>query len=304
MDKCIRTLKVCMRDNFMDCPDRERGQWIGDVSVQAPQVFYALDRRATLLLRKAILDFIRLRKGDRLVGNVPGVNDSELPAQSLQAIGEFGMIAVYYDHTKEKEILRQAFLPCLNYLRLWSFDRQDNLMIRQGDWNWYDHLYNIDGIIIENAWYYSALQFLKRMSEILGEHQADTFIRERMEKIKKSCKKFFKHGVYASGTVVDERANALMVLSGLAEQREYPAIRKVLVCVRNCTPYMEYYVLEALCHMGYLEDAYCRMMQRYQPLIENENTTLWEDFHFLGSRNHAWSGGPLAIICRYFSELL
>ena len=42
-DKCVRTLKVCMRENYMDCPDRERGQWIGDVSVQAPQVVYFND---------------------------------------------------------------------------------------------------------------------------------------------------------------------------------------------------------------------------------------------------------------------
>ena len=33
IEKAARTLYVCMRDNFMDCPDRERGQWIGDVSV-------------------------------------------------------------------------------------------------------------------------------------------------------------------------------------------------------------------------------------------------------------------------------
>ncbi len=71
----------------------KRGQWIGDVSVQAPQVLYLLDKNALKLLKKAIFDFIDLRKGDRLVGNVPGDNFIELPAQSLNAISELGMIS-------------------------------------------------------------------------------------------------------------------------------------------------------------------------------------------------------------------
>lgn len=46
------------------------------------------------------------------------------------------------------------------------------------------------------------------------------------------------------------------------------------------------------------------MLSRYYPLIVNENSTLWEDFCFLGTKNHAWSGGPLTIIHKYFPELL
>ena len=53
-EKAARTLYVCMRDNFMDCPDRERGQWIGDVSVQAPQALLLLSGQARLLLKKCI----------------------------------------------------------------------------------------------------------------------------------------------------------------------------------------------------------------------------------------------------------
>ena len=60
MEKSIRTLYVCMRNNFMDCPDRERGQWIGDVSVQVPQVFFVFDNEAKKLLKKAVSDFSRL----------------------------------------------------------------------------------------------------------------------------------------------------------------------------------------------------------------------------------------------------
>ena len=73
--------------------------------------------------------------------------------------------------------------------------------------------------------------------------------------------------------------------------------------VFNSTTYMQNYVLIALCEMGYKADAIRRMKCRYQPLIENENSTLWEDFFHLGTKNHAWSGGPATVLLRYFAGI-
>jgi alpha-L-rhamnosidase len=63
---------------------------------------------------------------------------------------------------------------------------------------------------------------------------------------------------------------------------------------------MENYVLRALCEMGYVKEAYKRMVSRYYNLAMNENTTLWEDFYILGTKNHAWSGAPITIAYKYF----
>ena len=300
LEKCARTLKVCMRENFMDCPDRERGQWIGDVSVQAPQVFICLSESAKALLRKAIVDFITLRKGDVLVGNVPGDNYSELPAQSLNAISELGMLANYYANTKEKEILEWAFEPAVAYLKLWKMGEDGFIVTREGNWNWFDHNYNIDDKVLENCWYYSALKYALFMGQELNDGRYTEFLTERKASIEKAFEKAFWTGKgYSSGKVMDDRANAMAVLSGLAKEEHYAQLREVLVTVFNATTYMEGYVLEALCRMGYKEDAYLRMISRYYPLIVNENTTLWEDFYLLGTKNHAWSGAPLTIVSRY-----
>jgi len=51
--------------------------------------------------------------------------------------------------------------------------------------------------------------------------------------------------------------------------------------------------------MGYVKEGEARMRARYKKLVENENSTLWEDFHALGTRNHAWSGGPLVFMRKY-----
>ncbi|MGI5893797.1 MAG: hypothetical protein ACOX6P_04300 [Candidatus Merdivicinus sp.] len=302
VQKATRTLYVCMRDNFMDCPDRERGQWIGDVSVQVPQAAFLLDSRAMLLVRKAIHDFITLRKGDTLVGNVPGENFSELPCQSLTAISEWGLVAQYWKYTADRDTLRLVFEPAVRYLQLWEVGSNGLILPRRGNWPWFDHLYNCDEPVIENAWYLSALRFLKKAAEILGDHSADAFLNERISSISAGFEEYFwKKDHYASDErIVDDRANALAVLSGACPPQRYPQIRRILLSTFNSTVYMENFVLTALCEMGYFSDAKNRMLSRYYNLAVNENSTLWEDFFLLGTKNHAWSGAPATIAFRYF----
>lgn len=298
VQKAARTLYVCMRDNFFDCPDRERGQWIGDVSVQVPQVFYLLDENGISLVKKAVYDFILLRRGDILQGNVPGSHSSELPSQSLCAISEWGMLAWYFHFTQDTAALSCCFEPMAAYLKLWECD-EGGLQLRKGDWQWYDHLYNQDGAVMEHAWYYSALRFLKKLADILNDHSYDGFIGSRMECIEKVFDGFWNGYAYTSGSVIDDRANALAVLSGLCPEENYGQVAKILVSVFNATVYMENFVLTALCEMGYIEFAYKRMMSRFYPLAINDNSTLWEDFFLLGTKNHAWSGAPATIAFRY-----
>jgi len=307
--KCARTLKACMRDNFMDCPDRERGQWIGDICVQAPQVFYALDRNAIPLLKKAIRNFILLRRGDVLVGNVPGIHAGELPPQSLNAISDIGMIRVYYDFTGDREALDLAFEPAIRYLALWPMEPDGRLGKREGDWNWYDHLANCDQPVLEHSWYYLALRFARFMADTLDRHDHDAFIDSRMDAIRRHFDpRFWKDssqtgfvGAYASQDGwVDERANAMAVLSGLAGPERYPEIADVLISTCNCSTYMEGYVCEALCRMGRRDLACRRLMARYHHLARNGDSTLWEDFNILGTRNHAWTGAPLTLFYRHF----
>lgn len=301
VQKAARTLYVCMRDNFMDCPDRERGQWIGDVSVQVPQAIFLLSDSVSLLVRKAISDFIHLRKGDILVGNVPGANYSELPAQSLNAISEIGLIAEYYKYTGDISMLKISFEPAVNYLKLWDTGEDGLLISRDGNWRWFDHLYNIDEKVLENAWYCSAVRFALKMADILQDNRFNEWLNNRKKTIEDNFNKLFWKGTcYSSGSLVDDRANAMAVLAGLCPKENYRHIRKILVSVFNATIYMENYVLTALCEMGYIEDAYKRMVSRYYNLAMNENTTLWEDFYILGSKNHAWSGSPAAIAFKYF----
>ncbi len=303
-EKAQRTLYVCMRDNFMDCPDRERGQWIGDVSSQAPQVFYALDQNGAVHLKKAIDNFIRNRSGDVLIGNVPGANLSELPSQSLNAISTEGMIMQYYQFTGDLSVIELSYEPVKNYLKLWETNPDGSLINRAGNWEWYDHGSGIDGAVIGPCWYYMACESAIEMAKLTGNEQDIPWFEERMEGIRSTFQeKFWKGDGYHSDMPNDDRANAMAVLSGLADPDYYPIILDVLQTVRNSTPYMEGYVLESMFMMGYPNEAMERMKLRYTDLVANENSTLWEDFYYLSTKNHAWSGGPLTMLNKYVAGI-
>lgn len=54
--KSLRTLYITMRDTYMDCPDRERSQWWGDVVNELGEAFYSLDHKAHLLTKRAFVN--------------------------------------------------------------------------------------------------------------------------------------------------------------------------------------------------------------------------------------------------------
>lgn len=190
------------------------------------------------------------------------------------------------------------------YLMLWDLN-DDGLVVGQnGNWRWFDHLYNVDEDVLENAWYYSAIKFSQEMADILDDHRFDSFLAERAESILQNFDRcYFQGSYYSYKGIVDDRVNAMAVLSGLCKEENYPRIRTILLSVFNATVYMENYILTALCKMGYRKDTYHRMMSRYYNLAKNENSTLWEDFYILGTKNHAWSGAPATIAFRYFIDI-
>ena len=67
---------------------------------------------------------------------------------------------------------------------------------------------------------------------------------------------------------------------------------------------MEYYVLEALCKMGEYEIAKNRIKERYESMVYEDYSTLWEFWdEWRGTKNHAWSGGPLVIMSKHFAGI-
>ena len=303
--KSLRTLYVTMRDNFMDCPDRERAQWWGDVTSEMIMTMYSMDSNSYLLYQKGVQAMLSHVDDTKILQSVVPISGDyfELPVQQLAGIVGF---FTYYEYTGDKAFLEKVYTASVDYLRLWEIG-EDNLVVhRSGSWDWADWGSKADMTAIENAWYYYALSATQKMAEILGEKDDIAFFSDRKDAIKNAYNSLWTEKGYKSKDVKnpDDRANALAVLSGLAQKEQYEIIADVLINTTNSSPYMEYYVLEALCEMGKYEEAKSRIKSRYNGMMCEDYSTLWEFWDsWRGTKNHAWSGGPLVIMSKHFAGI-
>ena len=303
--KSLRTLYVTMRDNFMDCPDRERAQWWGDVTSEMIMTMYSMDSDAYLLYQKGVEAMLsHVDESDILQTVVPIQGDYfELPVQQLAGIVGF---MTYYEYTGDLAFIEKVYDASLNYLKLWEIGENNLVVHRSGSWDWPDWGSKADMTAIENAWMYYALSCVEEMSKLLSRTDDIAFMAERKSAIEKGFSALWTENGFKSKDVkkCDDRANALAVLSGLATEEQYNVVTNVLTTTKNSSPYMEYYVLEALCKMGKYDEAYSRIKDRYADMVNEDYSTLWEFWDaWRGTKNHAWSGGPLVIMSRHFAGI-
>lgn len=302
--KAYNTLLICMRDSYMDCPERERSPYLGDSANQISETFYCMDENSYALTKKTILSTVGWTKTDRAIPlRSPGSNLSENPGQTLSFL-----VAAYeyYLATGDKETMKLFYPVALNYLKLWELNEDGTVKYRAGSFNWVDWGNGYDQEVLQNCWYYYALNSISKLAADLGISTDSSFFTERATKIKTGFAKFRKDSGFASGSAYDDRANAMAVLSGLAEKSDWANVKNVLTTVNGASPYMEKYVLEALCVMGEYDACITRMLSRYGDMIDDVDSTLWEVWDKTpekGTMNHGWSGGPLTVLSKYYGGI-
>jgi hypothetical protein len=313
--KALRTLYITMRDTYMDCPDRERALWWGDAVNELGESFYAFDRRADLLTRKCIIDLVAWQKADGvLFAPVPAGNwNKDLPLQMLASIGRTGFWTYSY-FSGDMETLAVAYPGMKRYMKIWDMKPDGLVVPRPGAWAWGDWGNNVDMGMLYNAWYHIGLQGLRNAALVLKKEGDLPWIDARLKSIEASFNKTFWTGTeYRSPDYkgqTDDRANALAIVAGFAKPDQYPALVEVFKKQSHASPYMEKYVLEALCLMDQPGLAQERMKRRYAKMVDHPDyTTLWEGWGIGsegfggGTINHAWSGGPLTVMSQYFAGI-
>ena len=165
--KARRTLYVTMRDNYMDCPDRERAQWWGDAVIEIGESFYALSPSSHLLAKKAILELCAWQRSDGvLYSPVPSGNwNIELSQQSLAGVGWFGFWN-YYLNTGDKQTIIAAYPSAKRYIELWQVNSEGQVSHRKTEWDWGDWGEDVDVSLLEAEWYYLALKGLSAMADV------------------------------------------------------------------------------------------------------------------------------------------
>lgn len=317
-EKARRTLYLNMRDNFMDCPTRERAMWWGDVVIESLQSYYAFSPDVYLLTQKAINELVNWQtKEGVLYSPIPGPHPPlifgpyrELPLQSLAAVSKQSL-EYYYLFSGDTETLKMAYPAIKKYLSLWEMGDDGLVVHRDGKWNWQDWGTNIDVPLLDNAWYYSTLDMAKRLAVLAGMPTDTVVYAQRMKSIKRGFNRLFWTGSeYRSPTnqkPTDDRGNAMAVVIGLADEDKWDKIRQVLNKEHHASMYMEKFVLEALWKMGAAQEALDRIKKRYDEVVRSPVSTLpegWSFRTFSQSRNHGWSGGPLILFMQYVAGIM
>ncbi|MEH0663734.1 discoidin domain-containing protein [Streptomyces stelliscabiei] len=304
--KAARTMYVNMRDNYMDCPTRERAQWWGDVVNQLKEGFYTFDTRSHALGEKAIAQLAAWQKsGGQLYSPVPTtIWTAELPVQMLASVWSFW---TYYLYTGNENAVTGAYPAVKKYLDLWTLDSDGLVNHRAGDWDWEDWGSDIDARVLDNCWYYLALDTAAKLADLSGNAADVAGWKSRRDGIRTNFDRVlwdtsrneYRSPGYTRDT--DDRAHGLAVVAGLAPASRYKAITEVLRTHLNASPYMEFYVLEALYLMGAATVAEERIRNRFAAQVTDPAChTLWEVWEkAAGTDNHAWNGGPLYALSAY-----
>ncbi len=314
-EKAVRTLYVTMRDTYMDCPDRERSQWWGDLVNESGEAFYALSPEANDLTKKGMVELIKWQRRDSTIfAPIPAGNwGRELPGQMLASVGYYGFWN-YFMNTGDAATLESTYQGVKTYLHKWELNPDGTLKFRTGEWPWGDWGSDNDTEFLYNAWYSLALKGFRNMAELFDIQADVAWARERMDRIKAAVnEQYWKGDHYRSANYkddIDDRSQAMAVLAGYAGPVKYPVLFNLLKEKEHASPYMEKYVIEALFVMGYPEYGLVRLKKRFARMVDHPYyTTLWEGWEIGsstyggGTFNHAWSGGGLTILSQYVAGI-
>ena len=316
--KCARSVYVNLRDNFMDCPDRERSQWPGDMANSLPAGAFLLDRRADAIGAKALREFLNWQAPNGVLwGAVPSGrfrgSYREFPAQSL------ALIAVgfpfYVNHTGDRVLAAEAVPRIRRYLLdCWPMngDGLPEPRPTKPGWNagtceWMDWGKQIDRCLLETAWYAWALAGFDSIRHA-AELPPDPVVAARRSAIASAFDRVFwddsVHAYRSNGfkEPPDDRGNAIAVCAGLAPSQRNAELARLFATRDGASIYMEHYVLDALFILGSPEAAMARLKRRYADCIASPCTTLPEDFGQTGLQtNHAWGAAVATTLVQHLA---
>jgi hypothetical protein len=309
--KCLNTSYVCMRDQFYDCPDRERGQWWGDVSEQILYSFYLYDSNASLLAKKGFRELMNTQKEDgSLYTTAPG-SRFHLPDQNLAAVMSIGD---YYMYTGDTALVRELYPKISDYVKRYitsTMNKDGMLILTNGPWNWIDWGDSLDvktgsANTVVNGLFVRLIESVKLLANASGAEQDVDYYSRMQDKVRKNFNSYFwnnKSNAYAFhnlndtlSAVNDDRSNAWAVLAGAVNKEQKAGVLEVLNKKLLASPYQERYIEEALFILNEPEAAINRMLRYYEPDIDSWSQTMWERMGNNSTNNHAWAASPCYLL--------
>ena len=315
---CKNGVKLGTQEGYLDCPTREKGQYLGDALVTARSQVWLTG--SVEMLRKCIDQFARTK------AICPGLM-AVAPGSFMQEVADFSLLWLEllltdYQFTGDREFLRTYYPTAKGIVEHFSrYSRGDGLLVQVRDkWNLVDWPENLrDGYDFElsrpvvapgchnviNALYIGAVGNLMKIEHILGIQSAMDWNGLREAYIKafyRSDKKLFADSETSRHCALHSNIYALYY--GLAPGEAVPVIGDELVSRGlACGVLVSFFYLKALARSG-------RHRELFQTLV-NESVHGWVNmlkegatacFEAWGKEQkwntslcHPWASAPISV---------
>lgn len=323
---CKDTIHYGVQEVFVDCPTREKGQYLGDAFISGFAQFYLTND--CRLLKKSLYDF-----ADSIAYS--GRFLSVAPCAYQQKIADYDllyphMLLEYYRLTNDVKTLRELAPACEHILHEYEqYKNADGLLEDvTSAWNLVDwpaemrdgYEYRTEGEgeyglhSVINAYYLLALGSFEQICGVLGreyEPQSDS--------LKAAFNRTFlseKTGLYVDcfgGSHSSVHANILPLAFGVCSEKncEKPLefLLKKGLC---CSVYMAYFHLKALCVNGCKDEAMKLVISdgehSWRNMLREGATATFEAWgkeqKWNTSLFHPWAVAPVLILNEHYKELI
>ncbi|CAN7286796.1 family 78 glycoside hydrolase catalytic domain [Paenibacillus sp. LjRoot56] len=315
---CKNGVKYGSQENFVDCPTREKGQYLGDNTVIGhAHMLLSGDLR---LYKKAIEQFALSSS------TCPGLM-SVVPGNFMQEIADFSLqwplqLLEYYRYSGDLTFLRDMYPYAEQLLRHFqAYDRGDGLLHEITDkWNLVDwpkelrdeYDFELSKPIgpgshnVVNAFYLGCIQAVNEIRDLLG-----ISYEEDLPRLKKRFIEVFYDPTHRLFTDAEGsrhhalHANVLPLLFDLAPKESVPSIVDQIREKRfSCGVYFSYFVLKALARFGEHTLIYELMSSEEEHswgnMLKEGATTCFEawgkDQKWNTSLCHPWASAPVPLL--------
>lgn len=319
---CLNTVKYGMQEGFVDCPSREKGAYLGDISIAGRA--HAVATGDCTMLKKAILQFCDTAK---VCDGLLAVSGASLMQEIADYSLQFAAVLLWtYKTDGDLAFLKQVepyATKVYEYFR--RYESENGLLSNVTDkWNLVDWPANLrDGYDfpltkpigegahnVLNAFWYGSIAALDQIYGILGKQR----ITLHAQKVKDAFLKTFyceRDKLFADSPLTEKEphyaihSNVLPLLFGIADGKDGAASRIVgLIETKKLSAmgvYMAYFTLAALKQKGY--DELCVRLATdgdcWLKMIDQGATTAFEawgkDEKWNCSLFHPWASAPVII---------
>ena len=316
---CKNGVKYGTQEGYLDCPTREKGQYLGDAVVTSRAQVWLTG--SVEMLRKCVDQFART------AGICPGLM-AVAPGSLMQEIADFSLmwprlLLTDYEFTGDRAFLGRYYPTARGIIEHFrKYAREDGLLVQVADkWNLVDWPENLrDGYDFElsrpvvapgchnviNALYIGAVKMVSEIEEILG--LPCSYDPEALKRA--YIRTFYSEetGLFTDrpgGTHSALHSNIYPLYYGLCPEGTEERIADFLVEKGLCCGVMvSYFYLKALARIGRYKDVYHTIINESEHgwvnMLREGATACWEawgkDQKWNTSLCHPWASAPIPVL--------